>query len=113
MSNQTELNQVERDIKAYKAQSDLGNALEKLKSNRDFQKLVMDGYLKDEAVRLVHLKADPNMQEADQQAGIDRDLMSIAVLGQYFVTVGQRAAIAGKQLTDAEELRTELLAEGF
>lgn len=110
-STQHQLAKLERDVKAYKGHIDLGNALANLRSNRDFKKLIVEGYLKDEAVRLVLSKADPALQEPAAQAAIDRDINAIAVLNQYFTITAQKAEIASKQLHDAEELRVELLKE--
>lgn len=110
-STQLQLAKLERDVKSYKSQIDLGRALDNLRLNRDFKKLITEGFLKDEAVRLVLSKADPALQTPEAQAGIDRDINAIAVLNQFFTIVSQKAAIANKQLNDADEMRTELLAE--
>lgn len=113
MNNENTLAQLDRDSKAIKPAIELGSALEKLRNNRDFNKLIVDGFLKDEAVRLVHLKADPNVQSPEQQVAIDRDISAIGVLAQYFVITEQRARVAGKQFADIEDMRAELLAEGI
>lgn len=113
MSNEQTLAQLDRDSKAIKPAIELGNALEKLRNNRDFNKLIVDGYLKDEAIRLVHLKADPNMQSPEVQASITRDIDAIGTLNQFFVITDQRARIAGKQMSDIEDMRAEVLAEGI
>ncbi len=112
MNNEDQLAGLDRDAKALKSQIELGNALDKLRNNRDFNKLIVDGYLKDEAIRLVHLKADPNMQEPAQQAGIDRDINAIGTLAQYLTITGQRFEIAKKQMADIDDMRTEILREG-
>jgi len=109
--NEETLAKLDRDSKATKPLVDMGLALDKLRNNRDFIKLIVDGYLKDEAVRLVHLKADPNMDSPAHQAAIDRDISAIGVLNQYFNLVDSRARIAGKQMNDIEETRAELLNE--
>lgn len=112
MSLELQLAALDRDAKALKAQIELGNALDKLRSNRDFNKLVTEGYLKDEAIRLVHLKSDPNMQSPEKQAAIMRDIDAIGALASFLLTIDQRANIARKQMPQLEETRTELLAEG-
>lgn len=112
MNNESTLAQLDRDAKAIKPSIELGAALEKLRNDRDFNKLIVDGFMKEEAIRLVHLKADPNVQSPEQQAAIDRDISAIGVLAQYFVIVEQRARVAGKQFHDIEEMRAEVLTEG-
>lgn len=109
MTTENILNQLERDAKAHKVTIDLGNALDKLRNNRDFIKLILDGYLKDEAVRLVHAKSSPALQSEAMQAAITRDIDAIGSLAQYFNTVTQQANIAVKQLQGIEAEREELL----
>lgn len=106
-----QLNQIEKDIKVSTEVVDFGNALERLRSNRDFKRVVLEGYFKDEAVRLVHLSADPSMQSPEKQESIKQQMNAIGQLNQYFNTVFFRARQAGKYIADAEEMRHELIAE--
>lgn len=69
-----------------RAKVSFGEALERLLGNTDFKTVVMDGYLKDEAVRLVHLKCDPALQEAVQQQAIDRGITAVSEFRQYLGT---------------------------
>lgn len=106
-----QLNQIEKDIKVSTEVVDFGNALERLRSNRDFKRVVLEGYFKDEAVRLVHLSADPSMQSPEKQESIKQQTLAIGHLVQYLNTVFFRARQAGKYIADAEEMRHELIAE--
>lgn len=112
MTNQTELNQLEKDIKAYKTQIELGDALDKLRANRDFNKVVINGLMKDEALRLVHLLADPAMDDDKSREAIHREMMAIATLGQHFNGIATKAEMARRSLNQAEELYTDLAQEG-
>lgn len=112
MSIEQDLAALDRDAKVAKAHIDAGSALERLRTNRDFKTLVVEGYLKDEAVRLVHAKSNPALQSAADQAAIVRDIDAIGSLAQFFNTIGQRAQIAGKQMRDIDEARAEIIAEG-
>ena len=58
----SEIQQLEHEIQTSKKSVELGNALERLFNNRDFKNIVLKGYLEQEAVRLVHLKASPEME---------------------------------------------------
>ena len=69
-----------------RAKVSFGEALERLLGNADFKLVVMDGYLKEEAVRLVHLKCDPALQEAVQQSAIDRGITAVSEFRQYLGT---------------------------
>lgn len=113
MSNELKLAQLERDIKAHKANKEMAESLDRLRSNRDFKKVIEIGFLKDEAVRLVHAKGNPDLQTPAAQASILRDIDAIATMGQYFITIDQRGRIATKELDDAYETREELQKEGI
>lgn len=112
MTNQEQLAQLEREAKSYKAAIDLGSALEKLMSNRDFNRLITEGYLRNEAVRLVQARSNPELQSPEKQAANLRDIDAIGSLSQFFNTVRAEAGMAGRSLKSNEETQAELLAEG-
>jgi hypothetical protein len=88
-----------------------GDALERLKSNKDFKKLILEGFFEKEAIRLVHLKADRNMQNVDTQRSILSQMDAVGALHQYFNTILIQANQASKSIAADEEARDELLAE--
>lgn len=108
---------VERDIETKKQQVALNNSLERLMKNKDFQKVVLDSYFGKEAIRLVSVKGDPEMQTPERQADILRDIDGIGSMQRYFRTVernGEQAdgAIDEDEAT-LEDLRVQQLeAEG-
>lgn len=106
------LRQVERNIQQHKKAVELGNALERLKVNKDFKLIVSQGYFESEAIRLVHAKTAPNLQSVESQKLLDSQIQSIGVLAQYFQMVEQDAAMAFRQLEVDEATREEILAEG-
>ena len=110
MSNDT-VQQIEESIRQSKETIEFDKALQRLTLNKDFNLVIKDGYLKDEAIRLVHLKADPSMQTPERQAAIVRDLDAIGGLLSYFRTVGANAVLALKSIEMAEATRDELLGE--
>jgi hypothetical protein len=110
MLNDT-IQRIEANIKEARKIVDLGDSLERLRSNRDFKKVIMEGYFEQEAIRLVHLKADPSMQSADMQKSIVSQMDAIGALHQYFTTVFHKASIARKAIDADEETRDEILAE--
>lgn len=110
MSNET-IQAIEENIKQARKISDVGEALDRLKSNRDFKRVVMEGYFEQEAIRLVHLKADQSFQSPDMQKAIVAQIDAIGSLSQYFHTVAHKASIARKAIASDEETRDELLAE--
>lgn len=110
MSNEA-LQELEQNIKTAKGFVEAGNALERLRSNRDFKKVVVEGFFEKEAVRLVHLKADPSMQSEASQKSILAQIDAIGAFSQYLSNVEQFARMAKKSIADDEQARDEILAE--
>jgi hypothetical protein len=86
-----------------------GELAHKLASNREFKKLVLDGYFKDEAVRLTMLTADPSMKEHHEDIIIA--LKGISLFRQYFQNVIRIGDMAATEVSEHEaeiyELRQE------
>lgn len=110
MSNAT-VQAIEDNIKQARKIVEVGEALERLKNNKDFRKVVLEGYFEQEAIRLVHLKSDQNMQSPDFQKSINAQIDAIGAVSQYFSTVRHKASIAAKAIASDEEARDEILAE--
>lgn len=107
-----ELQAIEQNIKQSQKTVELGDAYARLLSNRDFKKIVLEGYFEQEAIRLVHLKSDPNMQSAESQKSIATQMDSIGNFKQFLAFVKFKAEMAGKAIEADEFARDELLAEG-
>ena len=105
------LKQIEKDIERNTETVEFGKALERLSSNRDFKRVVLDGYFTTEAKRLVHLLSNQNMQTADKQAAIHNQMVGIGQLSQYFNNITLMASQASKAIAAEEEMRDELIAE--
>lgn len=110
MSNET-IQAIEDNIKQARQIVEIGEALERLKNSRDFKKVIIEGYFEKEAVRLVHLKSDSNVQSPDMQKSINAQIDAIGAVSQYFGTVLHKASIARKAIASDEETRDEILAE--
>lgn len=110
-SNNEQIQEIEDNIKEARKRVDLGSALERLMSNRDFRKVVLEGYFEKEAVRLVHLKADVRMQGADQQKSILAQIDSIGSFRGYLDLVKHFGELAARSIASDEETLAELHAE--
>lgn len=108
---QNRIEEIELNIQQAKSIVDLGNSLERLRSNRDFKKVIIEGFFEKEAIRLVHLKSDYNMQDPESQKSILAQIDAIGTLSQYFNTVRHHAMLAEKAIESDEETRDELLQE--
>jgi hypothetical protein len=111
MSSQI-LQDIETSIQGAQQGINLGASLERLVLNRDFKQVILTGYLEKEAIRLVHLKADPSMQSTEQQRSILTQLDSIGHLQQYLLGIRDNVGMALKALEATEIVRDELLTEG-
>lgn len=109
MNLNSKIAELDRSIADNTKAVELAKALERLESNRDFRKIIADGYFTAEAVRLVHLKADPAMQTPTAQASIIRQMDSIGNLADYFNTIRQNGAMSANTIADCEKDRMELL----
>jgi len=106
-----QIEQIELSIEAAKANVEKMEALLRLIDNKDFKDIIDDGYFRDEAARVVILKADPEMQEAKYQDQLDKSIVAIGQLRQYFRSIMQMGRMAERSIRDDEETRQELLAE--
>lgn len=111
MSNSDLIQEVEVSIEDCKRIVEIRNSLNRLIKNKDFRKVIEDGYLRDEAVRLVTAKASPALQSEDMQRKILRDIDAIGSFNQYLSTIMQTGYQAEKALEDAQETLQELLKE--
>lgn len=112
MNNDAQLEQVELSIAQAKSTSNKMHDLMALTNNKNFESIILEGYFKDEASRLVLLKAEPAMQEAASQKAIEDGINAIGHFRQYLHTTMQLGRMAEKAILDDEEAREELLREG-
>lgn len=85
MMNPSDEEQIQITIEQAKEMVALGEAIQRLQRNADFQLVIDKGYFEKEAIRLVLLKSNPHpqIQAAEMQIQIDNDIRSIGTLFQY------------------------------
>lgn len=106
-----QIQQIEDSIKENRKVVELGDALVRLTNNRDFKKVILEGYFEKEAVRLVHLKASSEMQSEARQKAIISDIDSIGAFHEYLRTLEYQANMARKAIGTDEEMLAEIQAE--
>jgi len=111
MSNSNIVRELEDNISKAKEMVDMGKTLERLSNNKDFKDIISKGYFEKEAIRLVHLKADPNMQTPERQANVIQQIDAIGALSSYLNMVFFNADRAA-QTIDADQLTISELLEG-
>lgn len=104
-----DLEELEKCIEQASNTVKLGDSLKRLSSNREFKQIVLEGYFKDEAVRLVHLKSDSNMQSNETQASILNQINAIGAFSNYLDIILYKANLAEKSIESAEEAKDEYL----
>ena len=107
-----ELQQLESNIKLAQKIVDMGDALDRLRNNRDFKKVIGDGYFEQEAIRLVHLMSDSNMQSLEIQQSIHKQMIAVGMFREFLETLTARANMARRAVEADEATRDEILAEG-
>ena len=86
----------------------MGEALIRLYKNPDFQKVIMEGYLKDKVLASVSLLGVPQISENGKRAGVMEDLVSASNLQFFFRQVEQFYEGAKDPiLSDQEEAELE------
>ena len=109
MSTEEELNQLEANIAEAKHFIDIKKSVERLFRNRDFKKVILEYYFKEEAARLVMAKSS-NLNE-EQKKLIDCMIYGIGALSNFFDSVHQRGIQAEQALQEDEDAKTEILQE--
>lgn len=106
MSNQNE--NVELETTEIEHFIDMGQALDRLRNNEDFKKVILDGYIKYKAADSVSLLALPAIKKRGERGDIMEDLVAISNLQFYFMFIDQQhEAASDPVLSDAEEEELE------
>lgn len=111
MSSIESIKELEASIQRAKEHVELGKALDRLFSNKDFKLVIKDGYFRDEAVRLVHLRVDPAVQNPAAQESIIKQMDAIGSLSQYFSVLNMLARNASRSMEDDEQTLDEIQSE--
>ncbi len=112
MTRDKDIQALEQSIQQANVLIELGMAMDRLRANRDFKKVIAEGYFEKEAIRLVHLKANVAMQDSAAQNFILSQMDAIGILNQYFQTLDNRAHLALKSLESDESTLSEILEMG-
>lgn len=105
----SEIEQVELSIEEARKHVDRRNQLDKLFSNREFKKVILDGLFDDEVKRLTGLVGDTSMKPHRDE--IVLELQAISKLRAYFQRVKQIGDMAEQSIVEDQETLAELRAE--
>ena len=108
-----ELHQRREELKKFSAKAE---ALTRLQNNADFKLVITDGYMEDEAIRLVHLLGDARFNSDDKKAAYREDfqerMIGIARLSEYFRSIFQLSGQAQRELDGLNQAETEFYNKG-
>ena len=82
--------------------ADMWAALERLKENKDFKHLILQGYFKDKAVNGVSLLAQPGIKQGGHRPDVMEELIAISHLEDFFITVENLGSIPSESDDDDE-----------
>ena len=109
MSTEEQLEELDNNMQEAKHFIDIKDSTIKLFKNREFKKVVLDYYFKEEAARLVMAKSSALSE--DQKKLIDNMIYGIGALSNFFDSVHQRGIQAEQALQEDEDAKTEILQE--
>ena len=107
----TPLDEIEQLIESFQKLIDTSDALIRLRKNKDFQKLILEGYLVNYASDLVLSKAKAEMQNEAAQKYIDGQLAGISHFNQYMNIILTQGVTAKEGLEAHEQERDLILNE--
>ena len=110
--DESEFEQLQKNIEASQKIVDLGKSLDRLLNNKDFKRVITEEFLQNEAIRLVSLKADYEMQTPEKQASILKQIDAIGHFNEFLNGLQRRVSMARISLAADEETRDEVLKEG-
>jgi hypothetical protein len=105
-----QIEETELSIEDAKAIVSRGEKALKLADDPIFKELILEGYFKDETLRLAGMSSDPNISEELRKCVV-RDLHGTAALKRYLQTMVQMSLIASNSIADYEETLEELREE--
>jgi len=106
-----DIQEIEISIEDAKKAIRMGELVDRLEKNEDFKELILEGYFKEDASRIVMLKADKTFQTPEKQSKIDKDLLGISVFADYLRTKKILAINLVDSLREHELTHQELLQE--
>ena len=104
------LEQYEEGVKHYTSIIERADAARRLASNPDFMSLVLDGYLKNEPLRLADLMGSGRLNEVTFQ-NCANDIRAVGSFREYMKNIMEQGSYATAELEALEEARDIAIQE--
>lgn len=111
--NEDRIQRVAIDIQTAKRWKKRHETLLNLEKLKGFQDIVLEGYFKEEAARLVGLVGEPEMQSEEQQRYVKGAILAVSNLRQYLMDVHKLGRTAEHTLKHDAQTQQDLLAKGL
>lgn len=108
--DETDIRQVEVSIEHAKKAVDMRDALVRLSKNRDFKKVILEGYLEKEAARLALISAHSHPTHVENRDEIILQIQGISCFNQFLQTIEMIGNVMANEIAQNEELLDELRA---
>lgn len=105
------LTELDKNIKQSQNAIDLNKCLSRLASNKDFERVVLNGYFEKEAIRLVHSKSSADNHSVERQQSIISQIDAIGFFSKYLTDIMYAASLAVKNMEADEKTRDEIIFE--
>lgn len=107
----SDINEIDINIEQSKGLIERAEAVVRLTKNADFKNLILEGYFKEEAAKLVMLLGDYTQQDPDNQALLMNEIRAISGLSNYMRGVTMLGRQAKKALVEDSQTKEELIEE--
>ena len=104
------IEEIDAAITDAKQYVEMRDALLALQKNKNFLKVINEGYLVQEAARKAKALAVPALQDKEQQQEIVNALQGIGHFNQYLHRIMQAGNQAAKNIQDNENYRSQVLS---
>lgn len=81
---------------------DMWESLERLQKNKDFKRLILNGYFKDKAINGVSLLAQDAVIQNGMRSQVMEDLIAVSKLQDFFITVENLGTVPPESDEDSE-----------
>lgn len=111
MVDRATLKDMETSMEEFRQKINLADSLSILYDNIHFKEVVLKGYLKDLALKLVYLKAHTYNQKDEIQEMIEQQINAISWFQHYLENIMIEGSLAKQSLSTAETEYDTLLGE--
>lgn len=112
-NNEQDVQTIEVNIETAKATVARRDTFLKLAQNKEFKEIIETGYFEDEAIRLVGALSSPALADDGSQAELQKDMIGVGRLRQYFYAIVQQGNTAEGAITADEKELDMIRAEGL